>query len=356
MLVSMTFSCANKTAKKDITTTETTPIAAKTEMTRQNIIKTFKVTTKSPIKRKNIVNLEYTLNKKADSASIKINDRVINVDLTKENIELETTDNDKLGTTVVALNVYSDGESNSKNTSFKLLPDNEPKEYKMVVKSTLPHSSKAYTQGLEFYNGKLYESSGQYNQSYVEVFDFPSLKSVKKEFLDIDIFAEGLTFLNDKLYLLTWKENKAFMLNPQTLKTEKEFTITTEGWGITTDGEFLYMSDGTEYIYRISPTDFKIIDYIEVLTPDGPINSINEMEWINGEIWANVYGYDVILRINPKSGEVNGIVRVPQLLTSAETTQTTDVFNGIAYDKTNNKIYVTGKNWPKIFEIEVIKQ
>lgn len=341
-------SCVNKSTKKTAKNN-----SSKSE---SKIINSLKINTKGNIKRGDKITLEYSFNGNIDSAFLKFENQKETILPKSSKIEITTTPESKLGSTHAILTAYKNGKAQALSVNFKLLPSGAPKEYRVVVVSTMNHSTKAYTQGLEFYKGRLYESSGQYNESYVEIKEFPSLKSVKKSYLDPKYFAEGITFFNDKLYLLTWKENTAFVMNPETLEIEKEFKYPTEGWGLTNDGEFFYMSDGTEKIYKVSTKDFSIIDYIEVTSSDGEVHSINELEWINGDIWANVYGYNVILIIDPKSGEIKGIVRFPDLLSQSEKTDETDVFNGIAFDKKNNKIYVTGKNWPKMFEIRILER
>ncbi|MFI3262471.1 MAG: glutaminyl-peptide cyclotransferase [Rikenellaceae bacterium] len=347
-------SCANKSVNnKNTNISEVNTAKNKRNAISENPIKSFKLNSKSPIKRGTDIEFHYNFKGDIDSATIIFIGDTTKINLKKSSLIVPSSKNISVGTTKATLNAYKEGKCFTMNTTFRVLPENKPKEYTMEVKATLAHATDSYTQGLEFYNDNLYESSGEYGVSYIEYKEFPSMKSLKRKYLDPKYFAEGLTILNDKLYLLTWQENKAFRLNPKTLEVEKEFDYPTEGWGLTTDGETLFLSDGSEKIYRVSPETFAIESYIEVLTSDGAINYINELEWINGEIWANVYSYNIILIINPDSGEVRGIVRAPQLLTQADYTDKTDVLNGIAYDKKNNKIYITGKNWPKMFEIEI---
>lgn len=350
-------SCANKGVKSDKTTTnEATTTVNEKNATSENTIKSFKLNSKSPIKKGTDLEFEYDFKGKVDSATLTYNGETSTLDLKNTKINIASTENTPIGTNTATINAYSGTENFSRKVTFKILPQNLPAEYVAVVKSTLPRRRDSYTQGLEFYNNNLYESSGEYGVSYIEYKEFPSLKTIKKKYLDPKYFAEGLTVLNDKLYLLTWQENKAFRLNTTTLEIEQEFSYPTEGWGLTTDGKTLFMSDGSERIYKVSPETFEIESYVEVITSEGTMSYINEMEWINGEIWANIYGYNVILIINPDNGEVKSIVRMPQLLTQEDITANTDVLNGIAYDKKNDKVYITGKNWPKMFEIEIIKQ
>ena len=229
----------------------------------------------------------------------------------------------------------------------------EPRKLSVKVKSVLPHSRGTYTQGLEFYGGLLYESSGEYGLSFVESLTFPGLKTVKHTDVDESLFGEGLTVLGDTLYMLTWREHQVLLFDPATLKERGRRMVYTEGWGLTNDGELLYMSDGSQYIYVIDPATFERLRRFPVTTPSGPVFNINELEWIDGRIWANIYGYDNILVIDPATGYVEAIADCAGLLDQEDIKRSTDVLNGIAYDRENKKIYVTGKRWPKMFEIEL---
>lgn len=227
----------------------------------------------------------------------------------------------------------------------------EPRRLGVKVERVLPHSRKTYTQGLEFHDGKLYESSGEYGLSFIEILSFPDLEPVGRTKVDDRFFAEGITILGDTLYMLTWREHQALLLDPVTLEETGRHPVYTEGWGLTNDGERLYMSDGSQYIYEIDPATFGRKRRVAVTTPSGPVFNINELEWIDGRIWANVYGYNNILIIDPATGYVEAIVECNGLLEPEDIRRSTDVLNGIAYDRENKKIYVTGKRWPKMFEI-----
>lgn len=244
-------------------------------------------------------------------------------------------------------------QSDTTNQSSETVQD-APKEYKIKVVNVLPHSRKAYTQGLEFHDGKIYESSGEYGTSFIEIREFPSQKSLKRVDMPAEFFAEGLTIFNDTLYLLTWRERIIFKFDPETLEETGRQRIYTEGWGITNDGKSLYMSDGSQYIYEMDPKDLSRKRRIPVTTPNGPVFNINELEWIDGKIWANVYGYDRIVVIDPQTGYIEKSIDCKGLLEKSDIKSTTDVLNGIARDPQTGKIYVTGKNWPKMFEIELL--
>ncbi len=229
----------------------------------------------------------------------------------------------------------------------------KPKELSVKIKQVLPHSRHTYTQGLEFHDGMLLESSGEYGVSFLEKRSFPEQKVIARVDIPEEFFAEGITVLGDTLYMLTWRERAVLLFDPATFKQIGRRKIYTEGWGITNDGEKLYISDGSQYIYEVDPATFNRKRRITVSTPTGVVFNINELEWIEGKIWANVYGYNNILIIDPATGEVDAVVKCDDLLDKKDITSTTDVMNGIAYDSVQKKIYVTGKNWPKMFEIEI---
>ena len=167
-------------------------------------------------------------------------------------------------------------------------------------------------------------------------------------------FGEGITLLDGKLYQLTWQSNKAYVYDLKTGRKIKEFRYPGEGWGLTTDGQKLYMSDGTANIYTLDPATFKREKRTTVTLKGMAINFLNELEWIDGKLWANVYTTDQIVIIDPATGVVEGVVDLTGLLPDEEVTPTTDVLNGIAYDAAGKRIFVTGKNWSKLFEIEII--
>ena len=171
--------------------------------------------------------------------------------------------------------------------------------------------------------------------------------------LDDNLFGEGLALLDGKLYQLTWQNNKAFVYDLETFDKVGEFDYSGEGWGLTTDRKHLYMSDGSEKIYVLDPETFRRIRTIEVYTDQSKVAYVNEMEWIKGEIWANVYMTDTIIRIDPQTGAVTRSDRHERTALEADVTPATDVLNGIAYDARTGRIFVTGKNWNKLFEISV---
>ncbi len=229
-----------------------------------------------------------------------------------------------------------------------------------IVKD-FPHDATSFTEGLQYIDGILFESAGQYGQSDVRKTELQTGKVIQQRKLDARYFGEGLSVLNGKLYQLTYKERTAFVYDAATLKPLKTFSFETgEGWGLTNDGTNLIMSDGTSTVYFLDPATFKEVKRITVTDQYGPVTDINELEYIKGYVYANKWRQDVILKIDPQSGKIVGIADlstfrgragIPYPVDGNETAPET--MNGIAYDAGTNKVYITGKNWPKLFEIKL---
>ena len=233
-----------------------------------------------------------------------------------------------------------------------------PSYYKYEVINTYPHDITSYTQGLEFYNGELYESTGQRTESKLRKVNFETGEVLKNLDLEDQYFGEGLTILNDKIYQLTWQAKRGFVYDINTFEKLSTFNYGTskEGWGICNDGETLYKSDGTEKIYLLNPENLSEKGHIEVYTEKGKIPNLNEMEWIDGKIFANIYQKNGVLIINPKTGGVEGVIDFKPLRKLVTQHPELDVLNGIAYHPERKTIFVTGKNWDKVFEVKIKKQ
>ncbi len=251
--------------------------------------------------------------------------------------------------------VYFEGDTSDATMQIELVSNVTPKLLNYTIVNTYPHDTAAYTQGLEFYRDTLYEGTGQYGTSYLRKTDFKTGRVYKEVKLAEQYFGEGITILNNKVYQLTWQNNEGYVYNADTFKKEKTFQYpkTMEGWGLTTDGKVLYMTDSTETIHLLDPTTFKELNYINVYSLDSKVPSVNELEWINGKIYGNVYQKDAIAVINPKTGAVEGIINLADLEKKITKLANTDVLNGIAYNPKTKTIFVTGKNWDKMFEIKV---
>jgi glutamine cyclotransferase len=237
--------------------------------------------------------------------------------------------------------------------NLKIVPTSPPKQYKYKVVNEFPHDNNAYTQGLFYSDGFLYEGTGQEGHSSLRKVELETGKVVQQKLLDNKYFGEGICLHDGKIYQLTWENREGFIYDYHDFTQTGKFNYNTEGWGITGDGTNLWMSDGTSNIYKLNPDNMNVTGQIEVFTNQGAEQYVNELEYINGEIWANVYTKDYILIINPETGEASGKIDLPYLLPKELRKQNTDVLNGIAFDKERNRIFVTGKNWPKLFELRI---
>ena len=238
----------------------------------------------------------------------------------------------------------------SNNSSVKSKPIN----YKVKVVETVPHLRNAYTQGLFFHNNELYESTGQYGGSSFRKVNLKDGKVLRNLAFDAKYFVEGSCVIDGRLYILTWQENKCFVYDINSWKYLGELYNPREGWGLTTNGKDLILSDGSEYIYFLDPMNFAQRRKIKVSYNGAAVNFINELELIKGEIWANVYSTDEIVIIDPETGNVTGLVDCRNLLPNSLRYSNTDVLNGIAYDEVNDAIYLTGKYWPKMYRVELV--
>jgi len=224
-----------------------------------------------------------------------------------------------------------------------------------VVKA-YPHDSQAFTQGLIYLDGHLYESTGLNGRSTLREVDLESGRVLKEISLPQQYFAEGLTNWGSTLIQLTWKKNVAFVYDRATFRLLKTFHYPWEGWGLTQDGKHLIMSDGSETIHFLDPDTFKQERKIRVTDRGKPVQNLNELEYIHGEIYANVWMSNRIARISPSTGKVLGWIDLSGILPSVEVTGEGAVLNGIAYDGAHNRLFVTGKDWPRLFEIQVVKK
>ena len=231
----------------------------------------------------------------------------------------------------------------------------EVKEYKVEVVAEYPHDVEAYTQGLFFHDGQMYESTGLHGKSTLRKVDFTTGEAVQKIGFNEKYFIEGSVIMGDNLYVLTWETRMAFIYDAETLEFKTSWKYPREGWGITTDGKKLIASDGSYTLYFMDE-NFKVERKVVVKHEERPVRWLNELEYIDGKIWANVYTSDEIVIINPKDGTVEGVVDCRGLLPDSLRTPVTDVLNGIAYDPMTKKIYLTGKNWPKLYEIKLVEK
>lgn len=292
--------------------------------------------------------------KSIDSIVYLINDKKMGSKKGVDKFSFELKDQ-KLGYQNLKAMVYYEGQNAETTTRIELVSDIQPKLLNYTIVNTYPHDIGAYTQGLEFHRDTLYEGTGQYGKSSLRKTDYKTGMIYKQTSLDSKYFGEGITILNNKVYQLTWQNNEGYVYNADTFQKEKTFTYfkPIEGWGLTNDGKYLYQSDGTEKIWILNPITLKEVDYLNVYSFQTKIKSINELEWINGKIYGNVYQKDAIAIINPKNGAVEAIINLADLKKKITKLPDTDVLNGIAYNPKTKTIFVTGKNWNKMFEIKV---
>ena len=243
--------------------------------------------------------------------------------------------------------------------SIEVYSNITPKLYSYEIINEFPHDITSYTQGLEFYNGVLYESTGLNGYSTINKIDILNNRVLEKKYLENKYFGEGLTIINDNLIQLTWKNKIGFIYDPNTLDLKNSFNYdkNTEGWGLANDGEFLYLSDGSSKIRVINPESFKEIDFFEVVTNNRKIKNINELEIVDNIIYANTYqsNKDVVLKIDKNNGKVLGLINFNGLRDKVKKHPDLDVLNGIAYNKSRNTFFITGKKWNKVFEVKIIK-
>lgn len=224
--------------------------------------------------------------------------------------------------------------------------------YKIV--NTYPHDTNSLTQGLIFDAGVLYESTGLMGRSTVKIVDLKTGKTLKSHELPDNYFGEGIAIIENKIIQLTWRSKTGFVYDKKTLNLIKKFSYQTQGWGITYDGKYLIISDGSAVLYFMDPNTFKVVGTLEVYGDSGKVSKLNELEYINGEIYANIWGIEKIARINPKTGRVTAWINLSGLLSDQDKKNRVDVLNGIAFNSDKGSLFVTGKLWPKLFEIELV--
>jgi len=262
-----------------------------------------------------------------------------------------------LGSRKLQVTTYkSDGKKEIKIANMLILSAVKPQIYRYELIKEYPHNTGSYTQGLLYHEGALYESTGQRGESRVMKVDLESGDLLQVHDMPKQYFGEGLTVLNDNLIQITWQLETGFVYDLESFEILRSFPYTGEGWGIATDGEKLIMSNGSNEISFLDPNSYKVVKTIKVVDHKGPVDKLNELEYINGEIWANYYEYQTfkIVRIDPESGQVNSYVNLTGILDTKDMHPGIDVMNGIAYDVDGDRLFVTGKYWPKLYEIRVL--
>ena len=263
----------------------------------------------------------------------------------------------KLGKQMLEATVYFNNEKQSVTSQVTILNNELPKVYGFEILNEYPHDITSYTQGLEFFNDTLYESTGQYKESKLRKVDYKTGNILKSINLADEYFGEGLTILNNKIYQLTWQKGTGFIYDLNTFEKLDSFRYgnSKEGWGLCNNNNIIYKSDGTESIWLLNPETLVEEDFIQVCTNKGKIVGINELEWVDGKIYANRYQKNGVAIINPENGAVEGVIDFTALKNKVTQHSGLDVLNGIAYNPKTKTIFVTGKRWDKLFEVKIVE-
>lgn len=303
------------------------------------------------------INIKNPKNRTIDSTRFLLENRVLENSKNSTNLQL-TLQDQKLGNHIIHAFIFSEGESDTLQLPVKIYNNTAPTVYTYRIINTFPHDQKAYTQGLEFYRDTLYESTGQYGNSSLRKNNYETGEVLKKVELDKKYFGEGLSILNDKIYQLTWNEGVGLIYDVNSLQKTGTFKFnrSQEGWGLCNDGEKFYKSDGTEKIWILNGTTLAEENYIQPTTHKSISTQLNELEWVEGKIYANTYQKDGVAIINPVNGAIEGLINFQGLRDKVTQHSNLDVLNGIAYNPNTKKLYVTGKNWDKLFEVEIIEK
>lgn len=265
----------------------------------------------------------------------------------------------RVGNTTFKVTAYHPGnKQGTASVTVRVKPDKAPEKYSYEIIQVYSHDPKAYTQGLVYQDGYMYEGTGQYGESSLRKTDISTGKNLSVLNIDNQLFGEGITIFKDKIYQITWRSQKGFIYDLKTFSLESTFEYYSEGWGITTLGDHLLMSDGSNKLYHIAPATFNVIKEVEVYDHNGEVTQLNELEYVDGLVWANVWLTDRIVAIDPETGIVKGELDMSRLLSPADKARIDDkddVLNGIAWNPEKKHFYVTGKRWPKMFEIKLKK-
>lgn len=333
------FACSNKPkrARKPVSIITVEP-AAKNYRFNQKVI----VRVKTQLKDGQLKNTQLFFNNQLLKESSE-------TEFVSDSIQLNLLGNQ----TFKAIATKTDGLNNTRTKLVSVLSDDVPKAYSYQVVNTFPHLTSSYTQGLEIYRGNLYEGTGETGKSHLYKITLETGQPLQTFKMHKNFFGEGITILNNKIYQLTYHAQKGFIYDLNTFAVLDSFRYHSEqGWGLTNDGTNLIMSDGTNVLTWLSPNDFTIIKKVQVANNKSTINNINELEYINRAIYANVYQTNFIIEIDAQTGKVLSEINLTGIIDLYKT-NTIDVLNGIAYDKPNDRLFVTGKWWPKLFEIKL---
>lgn len=322
----------------------------------------FEITTnaeKNGVKNGGEIKISLKAKKKIDidSISYSLNGVILGTTTTLSNYAI-TPKSKTLGHKTVSAKIFTKEGSLNITKQIILLNTKAPKVYSYEIVNRYPHQTDAYTQGLEFVGDVLYESTGTYGKSKLRKVDYKSGEVLKEIALNNAYFAEGMTVINDKIYQLTWKENTGFIYNKDTFKKIGTFAYnkSNEGWGLCNDGDVLYKSDGTSKIWTLDSKTLQEQSYIEPTDHTGVKSKFNELEFINGKIYANTYQIASIAIIDPITGAMDGVVDLRPIVNEVQDglDKANEVLNGIAYKSNEDRLFITGKHWNTLFEIKIL--
>ena len=262
-----------------------------------------------------------------------------------------------LGEKIIKAKVFYDNTFEVTVKKVIIVNAKAPKIYTYEIVNTYPHDITSYTQGLEFYKGALYESTGQYGESKLRKLDFKTGTVLKNVHLNSAYFGVGLSVLNDKIYQLTWKEGRGLVYDVNSFEQIETFNYgqSKEGWGLCNDGQKFYKSDGSEFLWLLNPITLAEEGSLQAYTNKGKLTNLNELEWVNGKIYTNRYQKNGVAIINPQNGAIEAVIDFKALKTKVTKHQGLDVLNGMAYNPQTNTLFVTGKRWDKLFEVRIIE-
>ena len=355
LLITWTPSCSGRSGKLKETAVQ--PVTAVTEEPPSKLIKIISPDENTGFKLNQPVKVILALEDKKsvpDSVTVYFNGNfVTNIKSEPWEYTIPSSFTFSTGRKSLKVTAYKGGKQHNTSTRFMIIySDIVPKKYGYKVVHAYPHDRDAFTQGLFYDNGLLYEGTGETGSSLREV-NLETGKVVRQLNIDQSLFGEGITLWQDHIYQVTWKSKVGFIYNKFDFKQINKIYYPTEGWGLTTVDDKIVMSDGSNILYFYEPDMFTVISKIEVYDNEKKRDSLNELEYVNGEIWANIWINDHIARIDPATGKVLGYIDLKGILPSSERNAETDVLNGIAYDSKGKRIFVTGKRWPKLFEIKI---
>jgi glutamine cyclotransferase len=287
-------------------------------------------------------------NKKIDSVNYVMNNSPV--------ADIFSLQNSSLGEKMIKAEVFYDGKKEVALQKVIVVNGSTPKLYTYELLNTYPHDITSYTQGLEFYKGVLYESTGQYGESKLRALDYKNDAILNNVNLSRSYFGEGLTVLNDKIYQLTWKEGRGLIYDVNTFETLGSFNYgqSKEGWGLCNDGRQLYKTDGSENIWILNAETLEEERFVQAYTNKGRLTNLNELEWVEGKIYANRYQKNGVAIINPINGAIEAVLDFKELKNKVTNHPGLDVLNGMAYNPDTKTLFVTGKRWDKLFEVRII--